>query len=678
MNRRVLVAIDSNPGADEAVRWAADWATREGADLLVAGVDEGGGDGDHVAEPDARLTEMAQRFAGARGRGIRIRAADPAEGIVHFASEQRCELIVCGNAGMHGRKDFLFHNLPNRISHLAHCSVVLVDTSHLDAEAAHPRFHHHRPPPDVQVDPEQFEGRMLGRAAQIGRLVTALGARELVTSRRHRGDLQREARLLRESLEKLGPTFEKLGQMLSTRPDLLAKEFIDELSTLQDDVPPLPHADVVRVMEQELQVPWEDIFDSVEPDPVAAGTIAQVHRAVLGGGQRVVLKIQRPTAEEDMNKDLALLRLFAQRAQGRESFDKVVDLPAIIEHLSDSLQRELDFEQEAANLRTMAAVLAPYPRLAVPRVFGDHSTHRLLVMEEIDGVPLHEAGSGPDRGEAARQLVESYFEQVLDAGFFHADPHPGNLLWSDGRIVLLDLGMVGRLDARTRDLLGFLLLAFWHEDVAFLGDVLLMIADRHGSVDQEELRAELAQLVAKYRHVSLQEFQLGAMLQDLTQLCVLHDIRMPASLALVGKALGQMQLAAGRLDPDLDPFSVAGHFFTRHLTRRVRDMVGPQRFYYSAQKLRLRVTSLFDALERLSGARPGFEPTVNFRGTERLEATLRHAGRRIVSGFMASAAFVICGVTAGFGHAPAFLPALFGAVGGAFSLLLAGDLLRGD
>ncbi|MBV8194175.1 MAG: universal stress protein, partial [Candidatus Dormibacteraeota bacterium] len=288
MPRRVLVATDDT-GSDEPLRWAADWARREGADLVVARVEETAevdGESPHVVEADQQLTDRAHHLVGDRGRGVVIKAADGAEGLVHYAADQRCELIVCGNTGMHGRREFLLHNLPNRISHLAHCSVVLVNTSHVDEEPAHPHFHHHRPAPNVHVDPSVFEGMMLGRAAEIGRLVSALGAREMVSARRHRGDLAREARILRESLEKLGPTFEKLGQMMSTRPDLLSQEFIDELSTLQDDVPPLPHADVVHAMEQELHVPWEDVFASIEADPIAAGTIAQVHRAVLANGER--------------------------------------------------------------------------------------------------------------------------------------------------------------------------------------------------------------------------------------------------------------------------------------------------------------------------------------------------------------------------------------------------------
>jgi predicted unusual protein kinase regulating ubiquinone biosynthesis (AarF/ABC1/UbiB family)/nucleotide-binding universal stress UspA family protein len=681
MSKRILAVTEHASATDEVARWGADWARHEGAELILLRVEpaqepDGSEPPVHQAEPDAELTDAAHHLVGDRGRGIRLSAADAAEAIVHFAADQRCDLIVCGNEGMHGRKDFLLHNVPNRITHLAHCSVMLVNTSPVADDVLHSRFHHHRPAPNARPDPASFEGHMLGRAAEIGRMLTLLGAREAVTARRHRGDLRREAKLLRESLEKLGPTFEKLGQMLSTRPDLLAQEFIDELATLQDDVPPLSHAEVVRVMEQELHVPWEDVFESVARDPIAAGTIAQVHRAVLAGGEHVVIKVQRPRAEEEMSKDLALMRLFAERAAGRESFDRVIDLPAIIEHLSDSLQRELDFVQEAENIERMEAVLVPYARLRVPAAHKEYSTHRLLVMEEIHGAPLLEAPHGPERSEAARQLVESYYEQVLVAGFFHADPHPGNLLWCDGQIVFLDFGMVGEVDAHTRDLLGFLLLSFWHEDIAFLGETLVMLAERRGHVDHDALRADLSELVGRYRHTMLDQLQLGPMLQDLTQLCIRNELRMPASLALIGKALGQMQLAAARLDPDIDPFSVAGRFFTRQVTRNVRDMFGPQRMLYNAQKIRMRAVSLMDSIERLTGAKPGFEPAITLRGTERLESTLRHVGRRLAAGMTAASAFIICGVTAAFGHAATWLTVAFGAAGGVFALLLLADLVR--
>ena len=681
MARRILVPTDLASTLSEAVQWAAEYARNDSADLILLRVVD-------VAAPvepdrhkrlrataDPDLTNIARTLAGERGRGLVVASADPADAIVHVAEEEHIDLIVCGNTGMRGRKEFLLKNVPNRVSHMAHCSVVLVNTLHDGGDGHTPHFHHHREPPVVPADPAMFEGQMLGRAAEIGRVITALGVREAFLAKR-RGDIKHEARVLRESLEKLGPTFEKLGQMLSTRPDLLPPEFIEELSTLQDNVPPLTREEVVRVMEEEMHVPWEDVFESIETDPVAAGTIAQVHRAVLGNGDHVVIKVQRPTAEEDMGKDLALLELFGQRAKGKQGFEQIIDLPAIIDHLSESLQRELDFLREAQNIEHMRVVLAGFSRLDVPHVYTDYSTHRLLVMEEVRGIPLMDSSPSSERSEAARQLVESYYQQVLTAGFFHADPHPGNLMWCDNRIYLLDFGMVGEIDERTRELLGFVLLAFWHEDVTFLGDVILMLAERHGKVDKDSLRAEPTTFVARYRHLALEQFQMGPMLQDLTELCVRHDIRMPSSLAFIGKALGQMQLAAAELDPGIDPFAIAGRFFTRRLATRVRDMMGPQRFVYNAQKVRLRVTSLLDSLEKLSGARPGFEPKVVFSGTERLEDTIRRAARRLSTAAMGTASFLVCGLTASFGHVPGWVSVLFGAVGGLFTLVFLGDVIR--
>jgi ubiquinone biosynthesis protein len=680
VTKRILVPTESIPAEAGAVRWAADEANRSDAELLLLRVVESNGNGNgehrHVrAVADSELTAVAQKLAGGRGRGLTVEASDVADAVVHVAETENADLIVVGNVGMRGRKDFLLKNVPNRISHMARCNVVLVNTIHGDDEPGRPHFHHHNEPPVVPADPSMFEGRMVGRAAKIGRVIAVLGIREELL-RRHGGDLEREAQLLVKALQKLGPTFEKLGQMLSTRPDLLPREFIDALSTLQDNVPPLAHADVVRVMEQELHVPLEDVFQSVDPDPVAAGTIAQVHRAVLGNGDPVVIKVQRPTAEEDMCKDLALLKLFAERARGMKSFEQIIDLPAIIDHLSESLQRELDFTREAANIERMRAQLESFSRLEVPRVHTDYTTHRLLVMEEVGGVPLLQAPASPARTEAASQLLESFYLQILTAGFFHADPHPGNLKWWNDKVYLLDFGMVGEIDSHTRDLLSFLLMAFWHEDIPFLGDVILMLAERHGAIDTEAFHHDLAELVDRYRHKALEQLQIGPLMQDLTQLCVTTGIRLPASLAFIGKALGQVQLATAQLEPGLDPFAVAGRFFTRRLTTEVRDMVGPERFVYNARKLRLRFNSLIDSLERLSGARPGWEPKLVLGGTERLEDTIRRTGRRLASAFVSGAAFLVCGLTAAVGHVAVWVPSVFGAVGGVFALFLLVDVLR--
>ncbi|HVY61458.1 MAG TPA: AarF/UbiB family protein, partial [Planctomycetota bacterium] len=471
-------------------------------------------------------------------------------------------------------------------------------------------------------EPGEPQGLLIGRAARIGRVLAKHGLDEMLARAPGSADVSRaRARRVRDALDELGPTFAKLGQILSTRPDLLPPEMIEELATLQERVTPLTEAEVVQVMERELGVPWEDVFASIEPTPLAAGTIGQAHRATLEGGARVVVKVQRPTAEQDILADLGLLELFAERASERPALRQVVDIPAVIEHLSDSLRRELDFRQEAANVERMKEVLAGYPRLDVPRIYGELSTPRLLVMEEIQGVPLIEAPAGPERKEAARQLLESYYHQILTAGFFHADPHPGNMKWWKDTIYLLDFGMVGEIPPETRELLVLLLMAFWREDTAFLADVMLMLAgeEQRGDIDVEQIERELTELVGGVRGVSLKEVQLGPLLQGMTEIAARNDIRLPASLALTGKALAQMQLAAAELDPTLDPLSVAGNYLMRDLTRKARGVADPKRLLYDAQKIRARVVRFAEAIERLAGSRPGPKLQVNITGTERLE-----------------------------------------------------------
>jgi ubiquinone biosynthesis protein len=522
----------------------------------------------------------------------------------------------------------------------------------------------------MTVEPE-VEGTLLGRAAQIGRVM----ARHGLTGR---GDSTRDrARGFREALEELGPTFAKLGQILSTRPDLLPSEFVEELRSLQDQVAPMSEAEVVAVMEEELGVPWEDVFESVDPRPLAAGTIGQVHRARLETGEDVVIKVQRPTAREEILRDLGLMSLFAEKTQSRPVFRQIVDVPAVIAHLSDSLQRELDYTQEAANVERLSEVLAPFSRLRVPEVHEAYTSRRLLVLERIDGVPVTQAPMGEARREAARQLVESYFRQILAEGFFHADPHPGNMLWANDSVYFLDLGMVGEVPPQTRELVLLLLMAFWQEDAGFLTEVVLQLGgdEQRPDVDLAGLRDDLAALLGTYRHASLQELELGPILQSITETATRHGVRLPASLALTGKALAQMQTAATVLDPTLDPFAAVGSFVLRDLLLRLRGSADPKRLFYEGQKLRVRATRLVAAFERVTGARPGPKLQVHIRGTE-LENVISSGARRLSVGLTGAAAILGSAITASAETVDAWVPLAFGACGAFLTGMLVVDILR--
>ena len=512
----------------------------------------------------------------------------------------------------------------------------------------------------------EAETPLIGRAAKIAAVLGRYGMRGSSATPEQ----------LRAALEELGPTFAKLGQVLSTRPDLLPPEVIAELQTLQDRVTPMTEQEVVVVMEEELGVPWEDVFESIEPEPLAAGTIAQVHRARLESGEDVVVKVQRPTAEEAILRDLALLELFAEKAGRRRVLGSIVDFPTVVEHLSTSLRRELDFRQEARHVARLRGALEPFSRLDVPGVHERLSTGRLLVLEYIDGIPVRDAPDGPARREAARQLLEGFYRHVLVDGFFHADPHPGNMRWADGRIYFLDLGMVGELPPDTRELVLLLLLAFWQGDTRFLAEVLLMLGGRPASdLDLAALERDLEELLAKYRTAKLAEIELGPILQGMTEIAAHHGIRLPASLALTAKALSQMQLTAAVLDPELDPFSVIGKFLLGEILGRIRRTGDVKRLYYDLQKLQLRGRRLVEALEQVLGARPGSKLQVDIRGTAPLEQTIRFASRRVGLAVTGGASIVAAGTTAA-GDVSAWIPATFGAAGGALVVLLLVDLLR--
>lgn len=663
--KKILVGTDRSESADKAARWAARMAAGYQAELLVLQVIvppiEGSVDGQlEVKQAGAmeQLKGFVEELAGPKAQARVVVDGHPADVLLRVAEEEKVDVIVVGNAGMAGRKQFLLGNIPNRISHNAHCSVIIVNTAGPSPSAPGTAR-----PGKVSRDGAKgpgWEGRLLRRGLRIARVLTKAGLQDALkkSSPGDEAALLERAQRFRIALDELGPTFAKLGQILSTRPDLLPPTLIEELAKLQEGVTPLTEAEVVAVMERELQVPWEDVFASIDPNPLAAGTIAQVHRATLETGERVVVKVQRPNAERDIMLDLGLLEMFAKKASGRPAFSLVFDLPAIIRHLSESLRRELDFRQEARNIERMREVLAPFSRLAVPRVYQEYSTARVLTMEEVQGIPVRQAPEGRPRTDAGRQLLESFYHQVFTEGFFHADPHPGNLKWWNDKVYFLDLGMVGELGPEVRELLLMLILAFSQGDIQFLPEVVLQLAGvEGGEEDRTAFRQDLDQFLQRYRTFSLKDIQLGPMLQEMTQLAVRHRVRLPASLALVGKAFAQMQVAATTLDPTLDPFSMAGSFVLKSTVRQFAGAFDLKKLFYEVQKARTRFVRLLEAIEAATGARPGSKLQVQFRGTEQLERTISQGATWLALALVVSGAMIGTAVTAVSSDLPWAVPA---------------------
>ncbi len=667
--QRVMVGTDRSETAEQAVQWATEFAERFAAELFIVQVIQpqnpsatkhGEAEGMRAVETSKELTIYAQQLAGARGHAHVVVDADPSMAIVRAAEDKAIDVLVVGNLGMAGRKEFLLGNVPNRISHNARCTVIIVNTR-LQGDLAPDTMQNTISSPVLPP----IEPRLAARGAHIAAVMAKHGLKGLfgrakeqtITDRR-----QQQAKKLRAALEELGPTFCKLGQILSTRPDLLPAEYIEELAMLQDSVPPLTEQDVVKIMERELGVPWEDVFESVDPKPLAAGTIGQVHRATLSNGDRVVFKVQRPTAREVIEQDLALLEIFAEKTRERPALHKVIDMEAVFKQLSTSLRRELDFTQEASNIERMREILQDFDRLGVPSLHRELSTSRLLVMEEIQGIPIMKAPEGLARTQAARQLLESYYKQIMMEGFFHADPHPGNLMWWKERVYFLDFGMVGNLETELRENIMLLLMSFWQEDAEFLTDITLLLSSNtdQSDLDVSKYQAEISEFMSKYRASSLAEMQVGPILQEMSEISLRHGIPLPASLALTGKALAQVQLATVQLDPTLDPFEVAGKFLTRSMLHGMKSKLNLKTLLYQSQKLKVRVLRTIDTFEQLTGARPGGQKlVVNFRANS-LENTVQKAGRQLVLGLIAAASVFASAFTIVSATVADWIPIAFG------------------
>jgi ubiquinone biosynthesis protein len=298
-------------------------------------------------------------------------------------------------------------------------------------------------------------------------------------------------------------------------------------------------------------------------------------------------------------------------------------------------------------------------------------------MEEIQGGPIAQAPKGTERKQAAHQLLESFYKQVLVDGFFHADPHPGNLKWWKDRIYFLDFGMVGTIETDFRQYMMLLLMAMWREDAGFLTDVTLMMTHATGrsDLDISRLQTEIGEVMAKYRTAALAEMQIGPILQEMSEIALRHRLPLPASLTLSAKALAQVQLATAELDPELDPFEVAGKFLMRSTMKSVRTALDPKTIAYQSQKIKVRASRYFEAIERLIGARPGQKLEVNIRAST-LEITIRHAGRQLALGLTAGAAGLATGLTALSTKVASWIPMTFGAVAGVLTAGLVIELIR--
>lgn len=374
--------------------------------------------------------------------------------------------------------------------------------------------------------------------------------------------------VLKNILVDLGPVYIKLGQLLSTRPDLLNAAYIEELSTLQDEVPPVPWTEVEIFIRKQLKRPLEETFSKVNPVPVAAGSIAQTHRATLIDGREVALKVQRPGIDVTVAQDIALIQGIADLV-ARTDFGQTYEIKSVAAEFTKALEDELDFTLEAGFTDELRQNLSRSrwfdpTQLVVAEIFWNLTSEKLLVMEWLDGVPILSAnlnnvenGVSPQqkRQEITTVLFRAFFQQLYIDGFFHADPHPGNLFYlADGRIALLDCGMVGRLDPRTQQILTEMLLAIIDLDAGRCAQLTLQLADSSQPVILSRLENDYDRMLRKYHNVSLGEMNFSQVIYEILQVARNNKIRLPSNMGLYAKTLANLEGLARAFNPEVNLF----------------------------------------------------------------------------------------------------------------------------
>lgn len=415
-----------------------------------------------------------------------------------------------------------------------------------------------------------------------------------------------KAEELAADLEKLGPTFIKLGQLLSTRADLLPPPYLEALSRLQDQIGPFDYEEVDRIVSSEIGVRISKAFSDFDPKPLAAASLAQVHLAHMRDGREVVVKVQRPDIREQIVEDLEALSEVAQFLDAHTELGQRYDFGNMLDGLRASLLRELDFKLEANNLITFAENLREFEGIIIPEPIEDYCTSRVLTMEYIQGKKITDLSplrlmeiDGPS---LARELFRAYLKQILLDGFLHADPHPGNVfLTEDDRIALLDLGMVARLLPSLRDNILRLLLAIAEGRGEEAADITIRMGEPKPRFMKEDFTKRISDLVAEHADASLTRLNAGQVVLEITKISADCWFRLPAEFTMVAKALLNLDRSVFTLDPSFEPSSIIRQRAMEILQRNLMQSVAPTNLMSGvvelkefAEKLPGRVNKILD------------------------------------------------------------------------------------
>ncbi|HEX8679715.1 MAG TPA: AarF/ABC1/UbiB kinase family protein [Chthoniobacterales bacterium] len=419
---------------------------------------------------------------------------------------------------------------------------------------------------------------------------------------------QAKASELADDLEKLGPTFVKLGQLLSTRVEMMPQAYIEALTRLQDKVEPFAFDEVEKIVASELGVRLSKAFSDFDPTPMAAASLGQVHKARLRNGRQVAVKVQRPEIRERMIQDLDSLEEIAEFLDKNTEFGKRYEFGEMLDQFRKSLLRELDYRQEASNLTTLRNQLREFERIVIPEPISDYSTSRVLTMDYVHGkkvTDLSPLGRMEFDGNAlAEETFRAYLEQILVNGFFHADPHPGNVFITDDyRIALIDLGMVGRIMPNMQEQLLQLLLAIAEGRGDDAADIAIKLGNTKENFDEVQFRRNIADIVLKQQGATVDQMQVGRLVLEVTQVSGENNIRVPSELTMLGKTLLNLDQVGRAIAPDFDPNASIRRNAAQIMQQRLYKSLSPGNLFSGVlelkdllQRLPARINKIMDAV----------------------------------------------------------------------------------
>jgi ubiquinone biosynthesis protein len=497
----------------------------------------------------------------------------------------------------------------------------------------------------------------LGRYGDLARLLVKYGRRDLVEGAGLESALPRderpgdgeavetpEAAELADDLERLGPTYIKLGQLLSTRADILPIAYMEALGRLQDKVEPFPGAEAERIIEDELGVRISKLFDTFDREPLAAASLGQVHRATLRGGRRVAVKVQRPDIRQRIMDDLEAFAEVAGFLDDHTELGRRHGTSGMLDEFRSSLLRELDYNREARNLAVFRENMREYPRIVVPEPVMDYTTSRVLTMQYIDGVKITELPpvrlielDGDALGDV---LFEAYLKQILVDGIFHADPHPGNVfLTADDHIALIDLGMVGYVSEEMQQQLLKLLIAISEGKGEDAASVAAGMGQRLEDFDRRQYTHEIAQLVTMHRDTTMGQIDVGRVVVEITRISGENGIRQPAELTLLGKTLLNLDRVAVTLAPDFDVNDAIRRKAGSLMQRRMLRQLSPTQALSAALEMNEFVQELPGRLNRMMDRVADNQVRIKVDAIDEVEliAGMQKIANRITAGLVLAA-----------------------------------------